>query len=98
MTAIVVTEVTTAKEVYSGGMEKRLYTCATGGADNTIDLSATFETIYYCRAWDRDDGTDAQAYVANADYAANDLTIKVDKGNIYVEVIGISVSSKGGTT
>lgn len=98
MGAITVTEVTTAKEVYSGGMEKRLYTCATGGAGNTIDLSGTFENIYYCRAWDRDDGTDAKAYVADADYAADDLTIGVDKGNIYVEVIGLSVKSTGGST
>lgn len=91
-------EVTAARIVLSGGQERRLYTVTTTGADDYIDISTDFETIYHARAWDQGDGTDAEAYVAGADFAADDLTFKQNKGDIYVEVEGKPVSSTGGST
>lgn len=92
------TEVTAARIVLSGGKEKRLFTATTTGTDDFVNLSTIFENIYFARAWDTADGTDAEAYVAGADNAADDLTFKQNKGDIYIEVEGTAVSSRGGTT
>lgn len=98
MGEIVETEVSAARVVLSGGQEMRLYTVTTTATDDWIDVSTDFETIYDARAWDTGDGSDAEAYVAGADYAADDLTFKQNKGAIYVQVIGKSTKSIGGTT
>jgi len=97
MGAITPTEVTAAKIIHSDGKETRLFTATTTGAGDTVDLSSYFENIYYVRAWDTGDGTDAEAYCTSASYGTG-LTITQNKGDIYIEVTGTPLSSTGGST
>lgn len=92
------TNVAAARVVLSGGQEMRLFTATTTATDDYVDVSAYFEDIRFCRAWDTGDGTNAQAYVAGGDYAADDLTFKLNQGAIYIQVIGKSIKSTGGAT
>ena len=79
-------------------MEMRQYTVTTDAQSETADLSAIFETIYYCKAWVTTTGVDAEVFVADEDYAADDLTFNHSGGDFYLVVIGKPVSSKGGAT
>jgi len=99
MAAITVTNVAGARIILPNGKERRLFTGTSSGSADTIDVSAYFEAVHSCRAWDSTDGTDAEAYVAGADYAADDITINGSQVNaLYIDVIGTSIKSTGGAT
>jgi len=91
------TEVTAARR-HHDRCETRLYTATTQAASDWIDLSAVFELVYYVKAWKVSDGTDAEVFVANADYAADDITFTQNAAALYVEVTGTSLKSIGGAT
>ncbi len=96
MAAVVGTNVSAGRAVLSGGFERRLFT-ATATASDTVDLSAVYENIYFVRAWDVSDGTDAEAFVTDGAYG-NGITLTQNKGAIYIEVVGTPIRSTGGST
>ena len=86
MAAVAGTDVPAGHAVLSGGFERRLFT-ATATASDTVTLAAYFDAIYYVRAWDVSDGTDAEAFVTGSAYGSG-ITLTQNKGAIYIEVIG----------
>ena len=91
------TEVTAARIVFSSGMEQRLYTVASVSQGDHSDLSLIFEKVYDCKAWIIATGVDAEVYVADEDFAADDLTFN-GSGVPYLVVVGVPVTSLGGST
>ena len=81
------TEVTAAAGVLSAGFERKLFTTTVSAGGDTVDLGAYFDAIYYVKAWDTTDGTDAEAFVTGAAYGSG-LTITQNKGAIYIAVVG----------
>ena len=81
------TPVAAAHAVLSAGFEQRLFTTTTSAGGDTVDLGAYFDKIYYVKAWDTGDGTDAEAWVTDGAYGSA-LTITQSKGAIYIEVMG----------
>lgn len=93
------TEVTAGRIVFSSGQEQRLYTITPVTQGDFTDLSGTFENIYYAKAWIQGTGVDAEVYVADADFAADDLTFNNAAPAVsYLVVIGVPVRSTGGVT
>ena len=92
------TEVTAARYIsQDGNFVGKLFTGTTTGTEDTWDLSAYFESIYYVRAWDTGDGTDAEAFETAGTYAPA-ITTTQNKGAIYIIVEGKQIKSVGGAT
>lgn len=93
------TEVTAGRVIFSSGMEMRLYTVTPAATGDHSDLSTTFETIYDCKGWIVGTGVDAEVYVADEDYAADDITFnQASPAASYLVVVGKPVKSTGGAT
>lgn len=93
------TEVTAARVILSSGQERRLYTVTPVSQGDHSDLSTTFEKVYFVKAWVQGTGVDIEAYVADEDFAADDITFNNSSPALsYLIVEGTPVKSTGGAT
>ena len=95
--AITVTEIAAGRVMLPDGRVRKMFSCT--AANDTADLSAYFDHIYYCRCYVIADGTDAEAFVTtSATYDAALTLTGTATGAAYLFCEGEEVGSTGGST